>query len=112
MGKRTEDPIVYDYNCSLFDMIIKLQLVEHFFQSLVNTSGMTLHIRQVHNSPIPFYSSYFFYEAIAMEVSLDLSFSFQLHSVAYETLSAGMPLYNASPKLLMNVFQLFSASYL
>jgi imidazoleglycerol-phosphate dehydratase len=23
------------------------QLVEHFFQSLVNTSGMTLHIRQV-----------------------------------------------------------------
>ena len=24
------------------------QLVEHFFQSLVNTSGMTLHIRQVH----------------------------------------------------------------
>lgn len=25
----------------------RLQLVEHFFQSIVNTSGMTLHIRQV-----------------------------------------------------------------
>jgi hypothetical protein len=27
--------------------------VEHFFQSLVNTSGMTLHIRQVSAAPSP-----------------------------------------------------------
>ncbi|KAM5583256.1 hypothetical protein ABKV19_003254 [Rosa sericea] len=26
---------------------LPLKLVEHFFQSLVNTSGMTLHIRQL-----------------------------------------------------------------
>lgn len=30
-------------------MGIFMQLVEHFFQSMANTSGMTLHIRQVIN---------------------------------------------------------------
>lgn len=29
------------------------QLVEHFFQSLANTSGMTLHIRQVGGYELP-----------------------------------------------------------
>lgn len=30
-------------------VMLWMQLVEHFFQSLANTSGMTLHIRQVCN---------------------------------------------------------------
>ncbi|CAN0890660.1 Imidazoleglycerol-phosphate dehydratase 2, chloroplastic [Linum grandiflorum] len=37
---------------TLYSVIMRvLQLVEHFFQSLVNTSGMTLHIRQVKYFP-------------------------------------------------------------
>ena len=31
----------------LFTLLFYIQLVEHFFQSMANTSGMTLHIRQV-----------------------------------------------------------------
>jgi imidazoleglycerol-phosphate dehydratase len=44
------------------------QLVEHFFQSLANTSGMTLHICQVPNPPSAFYST-FSYVSGVMEVS-------------------------------------------
>lgn len=38
---------LYNKFIDIFLGLCYTQLVEHFFQSLVNTSGMTLHIRQV-----------------------------------------------------------------
>jgi hypothetical protein len=64
-------PVIYSYyfGCwMLYCLIPWLQLVEHFFQSLANTSGMTLHICQVPNPPSAFYST-FSYVSGVMEVS-------------------------------------------